>query len=328
MFDALLHEGQHARVVRGDAAHEAAFPRLGAEDDGILGRKQRDDLVHVALDLGGLRAGRQRDTRGENLANRILASCPREDERDGGQQPRAIERNQRFAPHADLAVPRARAAPAAHRSVPRRGHELRIEFSLSGRRVEIKNVLADDHVLVERDRALLGNDDLAGGAHFPDPRAEFLGVRHRGRQRDDRDVCGQVNDHFLPHWATHLVRQVVDLVEDDDSQIVERGTRVDHVAQHFGRHDDDRGPGVHRRISGRQADVVRAVQVAQLQVLLVGQRFDGGRVERAHPLLERDVCAELADDGLTNTRGCGNEHGAASLDGVECLDLERVRSEA
>ena len=84
MFDALLHEGQHASVVRGDAAHEAAFPRLGAKDDGILGGKKRDHLIHVALDFGGLRAGRQRDARGQNLTDGILASCPREDERDGG----------------------------------------------------------------------------------------------------------------------------------------------------------------------------------------------------------------------------------------------------
>ena len=83
MFDALLHERQHAGVVCGNAAHEAAFPRLGAKDDGILRRKKRDDLIHVGLDLGGLRAGRQRNARGEDLAHRILASCPREDERDG-----------------------------------------------------------------------------------------------------------------------------------------------------------------------------------------------------------------------------------------------------
>ena len=111
VLDALFHEGQHSGVVGGDAAHEATFPRLGAKDGGILGRKERDDVIHVALDLGGLRAGRQRDARGEDLAHRILASCPREDERDGGQQPRAIKRNQcrgaRLTTHANLTVPRA-----------------------------------------------------------------------------------------------------------------------------------------------------------------------------------------------------------------------------
>ena len=118
VLDAFLHEGQHASVVGSDAAHEAAFPRLGTENNGILGRKKRDDLIHVALDLGGLRARRQRDARGEDLTHRVLASCPREDKGDGGQQPRTVKRNQRrgarLATYPDLVVPRARAAPATH----------------------------------------------------------------------------------------------------------------------------------------------------------------------------------------------------------------------
>ena len=118
VLDAFLHEGQHASVVGSDAAHEAAFPRLGTENNGILGRKKRDDLIHVALDLGGLRARCQRDARGEDLTHRVLASCPREDKGDGGQQPRTVKRNQRrgarLATYPDLVVPRARAAPATH----------------------------------------------------------------------------------------------------------------------------------------------------------------------------------------------------------------------
>ena len=111
VLDALLHERQHSGVVGGDTAHEAAFPRLGAEDDGVLGRKERDDFIDVALDFRGLRAARQRDARRQGLADRILASCPREDESNGGQQPRAIKRNQRrgtrLTTHANLTVPRA-----------------------------------------------------------------------------------------------------------------------------------------------------------------------------------------------------------------------------
>ena len=182
-------------------------------------------------------------------------------------------------------------------------------------------------MLVERDGTLLRDDNLAGGAHLTDPRPELLGVGHRGRQRDDRNVCGQVNDHFLPHRAAHLIRQVVDLVEDNDAQVIEGCTSVDHVAQDLCRHDDDRGTGVHRRVAGCQADVVRTVEVAQLQVLLVGQCLDRRRVERAHSLLERDVCAELAHDGFTRARRSGHEDRAAGLDGIECLDLEWVRGE-
>ncbi len=122
-------------------------------------------------------------------------------------------------------------------------------------------------------------------AHLADPRAELLGVRHGRRQGDDRHVRGQVNDHLLPHRAAHLVGQVVHLVEDNDAQVVQGCARVDHVAQHLGRHDDDRRAGVNRRVTGRQADVVRTVEVAQLEVLLVGQRLDGRRVEGAHAAL-------------------------------------------
>ena len=91
----------------------ASAPRTGIDTKNhrVLGRKDSDRLLHIALDLTGLNASRQRDARGEDLTHRVLASCPREDERDGGQQPRAIERNEsggtRLTTNPDLAVPRA-----------------------------------------------------------------------------------------------------------------------------------------------------------------------------------------------------------------------------
>ena len=137
-----------------------------------------------------------------------------------------------------------------------------------------------------------------------------------------------MNDHFLPHRAAHLIRQVVDLVENDDAQIAQGCARIDHVARHLRRHDDDGSTRVDGRVARSQADVGGPKKIAQLEVLLIGQSLDRGRVESAHPLLKGDVSAKLADDRLSGTCGCGNEDGAASLDGVECLDLERVRSEA
>ena len=111
MFDGLFHEGQHAGVVGCDATHQTTFPGLGSQHDGILGRQQRNDLVDVALYLSCLGTRGEGDAGGEDLAHGILASRPREDERDGGQQLRTVERNQgrgaRLATHPDLAVPRA-----------------------------------------------------------------------------------------------------------------------------------------------------------------------------------------------------------------------------
>ena len=54
MLDGLLHEGQHARVVGGNAAHQPVLPRVNPEHNRILGGDQRDDLVDVALDCGRL----------------------------------------------------------------------------------------------------------------------------------------------------------------------------------------------------------------------------------------------------------------------------------
>ena len=137
-----------------------------------------------------------------------------------------------------------------------------------------------------------------------------------------------MNDHFLPHRAAHLVRQVVHLVKNNHAQVVKGCARIDHVAQHFGRHNDDGRTGIDRRVTGCETDVVRSEQVAQLQVFLVGKCLDGSRIERAHSLLENDICAELPNDRLARTGGCSDEDGTAGLDGIECLNLEWIRGEA
>ena len=139
---------------------------------------------------------------------------------------------------------------------------------------------------------------------------------------------GQVNDHLFPHRSAHLVGQVVHLVEDDDAQVIQGCPRVDHVAAHLGRHDNDRRFGVNRRVAGRQADVVRPVEVAQLEVLLVGQGLDGRRVEGTHAALQGHVGTELADDGLTCARGCRHQDGGTCFDGVERVKLEGIGSKA
>ena len=166
VLDGLLHEGQHAGVVGGDAAHKTTLPSVNTEHDGILGGDQGDDLVDVAFDLGRLRARRQRDTCEQHLAHGVLATRARENEGDRGQQVGVIQRDERgrtrLPAHAHGSIPRARSAPAAHPRVVRSGHQLGVELALAGRRVQVENVLPDDHVLVEGHRALLRDNDLAG----------------------------------------------------------------------------------------------------------------------------------------------------------------------
>jgi hypothetical protein len=88
-----------------------------------------------------------------------------------------------------------------------------------------------------------------------EPVAELLGVAHRRRQRHHLHVLGQVDDHLLPDGPAEAVGEVVHLVHDDEAE-PGRGSRpgVEHVAQHLGGHDDDRGLAVDRGVPGQQPD--------------------------------------------------------------------------
>ena len=59
-------------------------------------------------------------------------------------------------------------------------------------------------------------------AHGLDPIGELLGVGHCGRQADEVDGGRGVDDHLLPHGPPIRILEVVDLVEDDVPQALER----------------------------------------------------------------------------------------------------------
>ena len=194
VLDDLLHEGQHASMVGSDASHQRALPGIDTKNHRVLGRKDSDRLLHIALDLTGLNASRQRDARGENLRDGIFATRPGEDEGDGGQQMSPIQahegRRPRLPARAPAAIPRTLAASRTRQRIGGGRHQLGVEPVLGSGRIQVEYVLADDHVLVERNGPLLGDDDLAAGADLADPRTKLLGVRYRGGQRNDRHVGG------------------------------------------------------------------------------------------------------------------------------------------
>ena len=74
----------------------------------------------------------------------------------------------------------------------------------------------------------------------------------------------QVDDDLLPHRAAEPVGEVVHLVHDDEAEAAQGGRPgIHHVAQHLGRHDDDRRLAVDRGVAGEQADLVGAVPRAR-----------------------------------------------------------------
>ena len=165
-------------------------------------------------------------------------------------------------------------------------------------------------------------------ADLAHPLAELLGVADRGRQRDQPHRLGQVDDHLFPDRAAEAVGQVVHLVHDDVAEPGQGGRAgVEHVAQHLGRHDDDRGLAVDAVVAGQQADLGRAVALDQVVVLLVGQRLDRGGVEALAALLQGEVDRELADDGLAGPGGRRDEDSVARLQRPAGVELEVVELE-
>ena len=164
---------------------------------------------------------------------------------------------------------------------------------------QVVEAAAGQHVLPQRHRPVLVDDDLGAAADLGEPVAELLGVGDRGRQRDHPDRLGEVDDHLFPDRAARPVGQVVHLVEDDVAEVLEGGrARVEHVPQHLGGHHHDRGAAVDRVVAGEQAHRVAVVALDEVVVLLVRQRLDRRGVEALAALLERQVHRVLAHDGL------------------------------
>jgi hypothetical protein len=258
-----------------------------------------------------------------------VAAGAGEDEVDRGQQRGLVEAGDDAAA---VHVRAAAAAPAGTALVAFAGAGVLLEQFL--RDVvpvgleQVEQDPADHHVLPQRDRAGLGDDDLGGAADALEPVAELLGVGHGRGEGDDADLLREFDDDLLPHRPSEAVGEVVDLVHDHIAQSVEGGrARVDHVAQDLGGHDHDRGLAVDDRVAGQQPDVLGAVHGDQIVELLVRQGLDRRGVEAFRALGEREVDGELAHDGLARPRRRAHEHAVAALEDAAGLDLEVVEFE-
>ena len=190
---------------------------------------------------------------------------------------------------------------------------------------QVEQPLADQHVLPQRHRPVLVDDDGGVAAHGLDPAAELLGIAHRRRQADQPHILGQVQDHLFPHRAAHPVGQEVHLVHHHMRKSVQRiRPGVQHVAQHLGGHDHHRRVTVDRLVAGQQADVLRAVAADQIVVLLVAQRLDRRGVEALSARRQRQVHRELADDGLARAGRRAHQHAVAAFQRLTRLPLERI----
>jgi hypothetical protein len=194
--------------------------------------------------------------------------------------------------------------------------------------VEVEDLAAGQHVLPQRHRAVLGDDDPGLAAHGLEPLAELLGVGDRRREGDQLHRLGQVDDHLLPDRAAEAVGEVVHLVHHHEAEAVEGGgAGVEHVAQHLGGHHHHRRVAVDRVVPGQQADVLGPVPLDQVGELLVRQGLDGGGVEALAALAQRQEDRVLPHDGLAGPGRRRHEDPVPPVQRCAALDLEFVEPE-
>ena len=192
----------------------------------------------------------------------------------------------------------------------------------------VVGAIADEVEVVETHRTPLLDHGIGRSAHGPDPLGQLPRVADGRRQADELHVPRQVDDDLLPHRTAIRVLEEVHLVEDHDAESVEALlASVDHVAQHLGRHHDDRRVTVDRVVAGEQPDLRLAVELDEVAVLLVRKRLDRCRVERPRATSSGELDAVLGDDRLAAAGRCGDDDVAAVVERVERLELEAVERE-
>ena len=239
--------------------------------------------------------GRQAQPGGEARPRRLVALVAAEDEHDRRQQLALLEevdgldpaRRVEHAPAAAAGRSLVARGPAAPHRRGVEAHGVGVGPAADERLQQVQAVVgavADEVAVVEAHRPAQLDDRRRRAADRLDPRRQLGRVADRRRQADQLDVGGQVDDDLLPHRPAVGVLQEVDLVEHDEAEVVERRRAgVDHVAQHLGRHHDDRGVAVDGVVAGQQADVAGAVALAEVAELLVRQRLQRRGVERPPP---------------------------------------------
>ena len=315
---------QHAGVVGRVAVAQGPAPLPEAEDAQVLGGDLVDALVDGAEDLVAFVVGGQPDPVDEQLPHRRIAAVAGEDEVD------RREHAGRTHPHDDVGAFRAAAASGV---LGVAGGVQQGAVDVAGVRPVLvgehrQHLTADHHVLVQRHRPVGGDDEVGLPADGGEPAAELLGVAHRRRQTDEDDRRIEVEDDLLPHRTAGRVGEEVHLVHDDVGEPVEPvGGRVDHVAQHLGRHDDDGGVPVDADVAGEQTDLFLTVAVDEVVVLLVAQGLDRRGVEAGAAVAQRLVDGEFPHHGLTGAGGGAHQDAPARRDRAGGLELEVVEGE-
>ena len=300
----LLERRDHAGVVGGVAGFQPGEPPSVVEHPQVVVRQGLHVLLGDGPDLAPLVGGGEALAFAPALGHGVVACRPAENEIDRRQHAVVGQQIDHLdPPGGEKPAPRPPAHPGVAERLGIQGCGLRVGPAVhQGRHQQqaIGALVAEQVEVVQLHRAPLLDNGRGLSPNRGDPVGQLLRVRDRRRQADEVHRRGAVDDHFLPDRAPVSVLQVMNLVENHIPQSVERRRRsVDHVAQDLGRHDDDRGGAVDRVVPGEQAYLLGSVTANQFPVLLVGQCFEGGGVERLAAGIESAVHRILGHDGLS-----------------------------
>ena len=302
-------------MVGGKPAFEGLEPLVETEGSKVIIRKGEGRLEGIRTDGAALLGCRQAKPRVQALPYGLITPGSAEQEVDRRKQTLLVQAFDNLAAPGSPCRTASAIGPTAASTVVRgaatlllrQSDELRVHHALVGEQVVHPGASHD--VLPQRNRTVLLHDDGGVAANRLQPGAELLGVADGGRERDDGDGGRKVDDHLLPHRTAEPVRQVVNLVHDDEAEAVEgAGVRVEHVAEHLGRHDDDRRLAVDAVVAGEQSHGPGAVPLDEVVVLLVGEGLDRGRVEALQAAVEGKVDRELPHECLAGSCRRRDEH--------------------
>ena len=267
----------------------------------------------------------------------VLRSCPGEDEVDRRQQVGGFEAVNDIHPRGGARWTRTFAAtPGSIQGVPlggthpvaRQPLQFGVHLPLGVIDEEVEQAVVGHHLLPQRNRPMLLEDDLRVPPHSGHPGPELLDVRDRRGQRRDRHGLRELDDQLFPDRTPFAIGEVVHLVEHHVSETgqVRRGF-VHHVPQDLGGHHHRLRMAVDADITGQQTHVGLSVLRDEVPVLLVGQGLDRGGVEGLAAGLSGQVDRVLPHDRLPAARGSGDQHIAALVERLAGLYLEGVERE-
>ena len=334
LFHRLLERWNESGMVGADTHLESERPVGVAEDGQVLIRERLHVMLDDLADPLLLAGSGEPEARAHAGSGGVVTAGPREDEMDCGEHRMLDQTLDRL----DAVRSRLSPTPAAPGSTLGRPAAqiefgpLRVRCSADEDREQmgvVSGAIGDEVPGVEGHRSPLLGDDLGRVPDDADPLGEFRCVRHGGRQTHESDVAWKVDDHLFPYRAPVRVLEVVNLVEYHPGEAVERSDpAVDHVPKHFGGHHHQRRITVDRSVTRQESHLICAVFAAQIVVLLVRERLDRCRVERAETFGAGPPQGVFGDESLARAGRGAHQHGESCVDGRDRLDLEAVEDES